>query len=206
VAKRSKFLLFVGCIFSSIYAFGNQSEQWLPNQFDVSEKYFSIVPTFEVSSNGVPFARATKRHLSLDTIFDLENLSGKRIAFARVHFLSWGVFADIHDEEGKKIGSIEEETFRLVPWAEYHILNAADQLVATARMNLFGTRFDLFHPESPMQVYASLSRPLVRWLTDSWSVEVVTPFVFSQNQIDPRLPVFLALLLSDKENRDRQRK
>ncbi len=178
----------------------------LPSEFHVVERFFSLTATFDISTDVLPFAVARKRLLSFTNCFDLEDLNQLPLATADSHFFSWGTVADVTDPLGNKIGWIEEEIFRIIPWAEYRVFNRFNQLVAIARMNFWGTDFELFHPDFPTEIYATISRPFFRFLRDYWTVQIKNFQIFEQGIIDPRLLVILAIFQTDKENRDRTRK
>jgi uncharacterized protein YxjI len=150
-----------------------------------------------------PFAVASKRFFSLTSAFDLEDTQHQLLAKASARFFSWGTAADVSDAEGIKIGWIEEEVFRIIPWAEYRVFNSANQMVAIAKMNFFGTEFELYPPDNRNWIYATISRPFFRCCRDEWTVTIKDRPAFEEGLIDPRLLVILAIYQSDKDNRAR---
>lgn len=178
----------------------------LPDEFHVVERFLSLTSTFDVATEVQPFAVARKRFFSLTTCFDLEDLNQLPLATANSRFFSWGTVADVTDPLGNKIGWIEEEVFRLIPWAEYKVFNSINQIVAIARMNFWGTEFELYHPDHATEVYATISRPFFRCFRDYWTVQIKNYQIFEQGIIDPRLLVILAIYQTDKEYRDRMRR
>lgn len=177
----------------------------LPEQFHVTERFLSITTTFDITTEVEKFAVARKRFFSLATTYDLEDALNQPIAVARSRFFAWGTVADVVDPEGNKIGWIEEELFRLLPWAEYRVFNSLNQIVAIAKMNFWGTTFELYHPDNATEVYATISRPFLRVFRDYWTVDIKNPNAFEEGLIDPRLLMILAIYQTDKENRDRMR-
>ena len=177
----------------------------LPEEFTVEERLFSWVSTFDVNCDLGTFAVARKRFFSLTPSFDLEDAQGQLLASAQARFFAWGTVADVVGWEGEKIGWIEEEVVRLIPWAEYRIFNWENRLVAIARMNFFGTCFEIYHPDRPEEIYATLSRPFIRIFREYWTVQILNYRVFEEGFIDPRLLVLLAAYQSDKDARDRLR-
>lgn len=196
-----KFLIF-------LFAIGIVSAELtrLPDEFHVVERFLSLTSTFDVSTEVETFAIARKRFFSLTSTFDLEDMKEKPIATASSRFFAWGTVADVSDPFGNKIGWIEEEIFRLLPWAEYKVFNKDNLLVATARMNFWGTEFELYHPDNANEIYATISRPFFRCLRDYWTVNIKNFQIFEQGIIDPRLLVILAIYQTDKDNRDRLRR
>lgn len=177
----------------------------LPDEFTVVERFLALTDTFDVSTDLGPFAIARKRLFSLSTSFDLEDDLGRPLASAKARFFEWGTVADVWDPDGLNIGKIEEVVWRILPWAEYKVYDAQDRLAAIAKMNIWGTHFDLFHPDQPEHIYASIERPFIRVFRDYWTVQVRDYAIFEEKTIDPRLLVMLAVFQTDKDNRDRLR-
>lgn len=177
----------------------------LPEEFHVVERFLSLTSTFDVSTEVESFALARKRFFSLTTTFDLEDANQLPIATASSRFFAWGTVADVLDPRGKKIGWIEEEIFRIIPWSEYKVFNHSNQLVAIARMNFWGTEFELYHPDNAAEVYATISRPFFTFFRDYWTVNIKNYQIFENGVLDPRMLIILAIYQTDKDNRDRLR-
>lgn len=179
----------------------------LPEQFHVQERFLALTSTFDVNTEiGESFIVARKRFFSLTTTFDLEDAHQIPIATANSRFFAWGTVADVFDPAGRKIGWIEEELFRILPWAEYRVFNHQNQWIANAKMNFWGTEFELSAPDNETCVFATISRPLLRLFRDTWTVQIKNYAVFEEGIIDPRLLVILAIYQTDKDNRDRFRR
>lgn len=172
---------------------------FLPSNFQVTERYLALTPTFDVYTPEQHLATARKNILSLSTHFEIEDAENKPLATAQARLFAWGTVVDVYDPEGKKIGWIEEELFRILPWAEYRLFSEESELLAIARMNFFGTCFELCPPDNLTKVYATIQRPFFRFLCDYWTVEM------KDHPIDSRLLVVLAICQSDKDSRDRLR-
>lgn len=177
----------------------------LPSEFQVVERFLSLTSTFDVSTEVEQFAVARKRFFSLTTCFDLEDMNQLPLATANSRFFAWGTVADVTDPQGKKIGWIEEEIFKIIPWSEYKVFDSSNRIVAMARMNFWGTQFELYHPDNATDVYATISRPFFQCFRDYWTVQIKNYEIFEQGIIDPRLLVVLAIYQTDKDNRDRLR-
>ena len=196
-----KFLTLLFALSSTLYGISR-----LPHEFYVTERILSLTSTFDLSTEIESFAIARKRFFSLTSTFDLEDMNQMPIASASDRFFAWGTTADVLDPIGTKIGWIEEEIFRIIPWAEYRVFNQVNQLVAIARMNFWGTEFEVYHPDNANEIYATISRPFFRCLRDYWTVNIKQDWIFEEGIIDPRLLFMLAIYQTDKENRDRVRK
>ena len=177
----------------------------LPDEFQVVERVFSLTTTFDIGINKKPIAIARKRLLALTAVFDLEDADRNLLATATSRFFAWGTVADVVDAAGCKIGWIEEELFRILPWGEYRVFNSSGQMVAVAKMNFLGTYFELTPPDNGAAVYATISRPLLRFFRDYWTVEIKNRAIFEEGVIDERLLIILAIYQTDKDNRDRLR-
>ncbi|MDE3046125.1 MAG: hypothetical protein KGJ02_05730 [Verrucomicrobiota bacterium] len=205
--------VFFACLalFSAAFADGEMSFAMgskitrLPEEFFVTERLFSPLSTFDISTDLEPLAVVSKRFFSFTPSFDLEDVNNGPLASASAHFFTWGTIADVKDPKGQKIGCIEEEIWRIFPWAEYRVLNALGEVVSVAKMDLLGTEFSLFHPDFPDHIYATISRPIIHWLRDSWTVRIFNKEAFEQTGMDPRLLMMLAVYQTDKDNRDRWR-
>lgn len=195
-----KFLIFLFAI-----AIASAELTRLPDEFQVVERFFSLSSTFDMNTEVGPFAVARKRFFSLTTCFDLEDMNERPLATATSRFFAWGTVADVVDPLGNKLGWIEEEIFRIIPWSEYKVFNSINQLVAIARMNFLGTEFELYHPDNAADIYAVISRPFFRCFRDDWTVQIKNYPIFEQGIIDPRLLIVLAIYQTDKDNRDRLR-
>ncbi len=172
----------------------------LPRQFTVQERFFALTPTFDVESKDLFIASAKRRFFHYRTVYELTDQNGDVLAVAEGRLFSWGAAFDIYDNEHRLLGSFQEEIFRILPWAEYFLFDAAGDLAGTARMNLFGTSFDLFSSGDPTQIHATLWRPFIRIFRDFWTVSIQ-----ESSSIDPRLVICLSVIQTDKDNRDRFR-
>lgn len=177
----------------------------LPDEFTITERVFSLPATFDLETELGPFAKARKRFFSLTTTFDIEDANQNPIASARARFFAWTTVADVLDGAGAKIGWLEEEYFKIIPWAEYRVYNCQDQLTALARMNFWGTKFRIYHPDRPDEIYAVISRPFIRLFRDRWTVRIFNTEIFESGRIDPRLLMMLAVYQTDKDERDKLR-
>ncbi len=177
----------------------------LPEEFYVTQRFLSLTTTFDIGTELERFAVARKRFFALTTTFDLEDMNELPIATASARFFSWGTVADVADPAGEKIGWIEEEIFRLFSWSEYRVFNANNQIVAIAKMNFWGTEFEVYHPNNRNEVYATMSRPFCRCFRDEWTIRIHKPEVFEAGAIDPRLLVMLTVYQTDNEERARTR-
>ncbi len=192
--KRFIFLIFIS--FSSAE---------LPSEFYITERFLSFASTFDISTDTETFATARGQFFSLTPSFDLEDANQKLIACSQARLFAWGTTIDVADPEGNLIGVIEEEIFRIFPWAEYKIFNKDHELIAIAKMDFWGTEFQLVHPDQPEEIYASVFRPFIRIIRDPWTVQIQNREIFEEALIDPRLLIMLAVYQTDKDNRDRYR-
>ncbi len=194
-------------LFLTLWLSASATMSRLPGQFQVRERFLSLTSTFDVNTEqGEPFITARKRFFSLTSTFDLEDRFQTPLATASSRFFVWGTVADVVDPSGRKIGWIEEELFRILPWAEYRVFNHQNQLVAIAKMNFWGTEFEIYHPDDERFVFATIGRSFFRCFRDDWTVQINNFEVFEEGIIDPRLLVILAIYQTDKDNRDRMRR
>lgn len=190
----------IKCSLLLFAAISLQAGQRVPDEFRVTERFLALASTFDVSADLGAFAVAKKEWLALTPTYRLEDCEGNVLATGRGRFFSWGTVVDFADAEGIFLGKIEEVTWRFIPWAEYRIYDQEDRFVALAKMNYWGTHFDLFHPNEPDAVYATIARPYIRLFRDTWTVQVFHPEIFEEGPIDPRLLILLAVFQTDKDN------
>lgn len=177
----------------------------LPEEFTITERFIAFTPTFDIAVSGNTIATARKRIFSWTTTFDLEDSDKMPLAYAKAKFLAWGTMADVFDPLDRKIGWIEEVTWKIISWPEFRIFNEESRLAAIAKMNFWGTRFDLFEPDNSDHVFASVSRPFFRCFRDKWTVQILDPRYFGIGCIDPRLLIMIAVYQTDRDNRERLR-
>ncbi|MBS0626263.1 MAG: hypothetical protein JSS32_09455 [Verrucomicrobia bacterium] len=177
----------------------------LPEEFTITERFIAFTPTFDIAVGRNTLATAKKRVFSWTTTFDLEDSDKMPLAYAKAKFLAWGTMADVFDPLDRKIGWIEEVTWKIISWPEFRIFNEESRLAAVAKMNFWGTRFDIFEPENPDHVFASVSRPFIRCFRDKWTVKILDPRYFGAGSIDPRLLIMIAVYQTDRDNRERLR-
>ncbi len=179
--------------------FGESNEEF-PNSFFITERVMALVTTFDIESETKKFGSITKRFFSLTNDFDYQGPKGESIAKATEEFFSFGTVAHVFDPQGRKMGWIEEVLFTWLSPAKYRIFDQTNRLVAIARMNFWGTKFEVTDPSSQKQI-AVIHRPWLRFFRDSWTVEVLDP-----KAMDPRLMIFVATYQTDAENRARARR
>lgn len=177
----------------------------IPDEFRIVERFLSLAPTFDVESDIGRVAVVKKRLFSITPIYDLEDREGLRLGTAKVRLFAWGTVVDVTDAEGEAMGTIEEVIYRVIPWAQYKIFDKEDRLTASAKMDHWGTQFDLFSPENENQIFAIIERPHIRFFRDHWTVKIQENLIFDKGIIDPRLLIFLAALQTDKDSRYRKR-
>jgi len=168
----------------------------------VTERLFCPITTFDISNDETPIGTVTKQILSLGTSYYIEDLDSTILASASTRFFSWGTITDIENPDACKICSFEENLWKLPPWTEYRILNAQNETILIAELNIFGTTFSLFEPNDPTHIMATISRPLIHIFRDSWTIDILDkPNI--ERLIDPNLLTLLAVYQTDKDNRIR---
>lgn len=172
----------------------------LPEEFTITERFFSLVSSFDIACEEQQMASATKRLFALAPVYDLEDSESQPLATARARFFSWGSIADIEDPEGKNLGRIEENCWRILPWSEYKVFDAENKEVLRATMDFWGTEFTLTDPAAPDHVIATISRPIIRLFRDHWTVHIYDDLMV-EREIDPRVLILLAVYQTDKDNR-----
>lgn len=171
------------------------------SQFSVIERIVSWTSTFDIVFEGQSFATAYGRFFKICAAYDLTSSKGEPLGLAQGRFFSWGTMIDLYDTE-KKIGRIEENVFRVFPWAEYRLFDAENKPVGQAKMNVLGTRFEVHLFQEPEKIFATISRPFIRFFRDRWETEILS----DPERLDSRFLIFLAVFQTDHDNRARYRK
>ena len=188
------FLLFHLSLFSELIC--------LPDEFFVVERFLSFASSFDVLTNLEPIASAEKEWLGHTSCFEIKTDSGELIATTKEHFFSLATVAEVYDSKGNKIGKIHEEIFRIFPWCQYRVYNQEGKISALAKMNFLGTKFYLTHPEDESILYAIISRSLIKFIRDCWTVQICNREIFEREIVDSRILIALAIYQTDKDNRD----
>jgi hypothetical protein len=168
------------------------------NEFTVSERLFSTV--FDVLNQETHVATISKQLSTFSTTYLVEDLRKNPLLSATTRFFSWGTVADLEGPSGSKIGSIEENLWRVAPWAEYTITNADNDVVLIAVMDFLGSQFLIYHPKEPEAILATMSRPVLRTVKDDWTVKILAP-----TRVDPPFLFLLAAYQTDRDNQERFR-
>lgn len=161
----------------------------LPDQFSIVERPLQLFSTFDLIENDHPFGTIARDPFSIKPNFTFEGA-----ASARARLLSWGLVIDVEDSEGKQIGIIQEDVWRLYYWTEFQIFNEEGKLIALAIMDPLQTAFSIVDPEHRDDLIALINRPLVSYQRDTWNVQL-----FNRENVDPRLLLFLPLYQSTYE-------
>jgi len=175
----------------------------LPQEFSITEQVFALSATFDIACGDVSMGSASKHFFALSPTYDLEDSESKPLATARARFFSWGTVVDIEDPDGKALGRIEENLWKIFPWAEYKVYDAANREIMLATMDFWGTEFTLRSPLEPERVFATITRPFFRFFRDYWTVQIRDNSIFESADLDPRVLILLAVYQTDKDNRAR---
>jgi hypothetical protein len=168
-------------------AFGKAIE--IPNQFSIVERPLELISTFDLIKDDQTFGTISRDPFSIKPNFTLDG-----IATARARLLSWGLVVDVEDAEGTRIGTIQEDVWRLYYWPEFQIFSKEGKLIALAIMDPLKTEFSIVDPNHREYLIALIDRPLISFQRDSWSVKII-----DRETVDPRLLLFLPLYQSTGE-------
>jgi len=168
----------------------------VPSKFTLKEKVISLTTTFDLKGGGKSLGRITEKIFSLTRAFTYDDASGNRIAEARAKLLSWGNQVIVTDCQGREIGTIKEEIFKSLFKVRtiYKILDARDHEIAKSeKVDWVGTSFTL--RDGRGRKVASLERPWINLLSDSWDVTI-----HDSKAVDPRMIVMIAAFKTSVDN------
>lgn len=173
----------------------------LPNQFTVTERWLSWTSTFDIESQQYKLGTVHRKFFSWTLEYDFYDIYDQLQATAKRRFLSFGATFDVNDDLGQPIGRVEERIFRFFP--TFDIYSPMNELLATAKMNFWGTTYTLYDPVTNEEI-ATLSRPFFSF-RDSWTTDINDLDLFYRKRIDPRLFILVMAFQTDRDNWQRQR-
>lgn len=174
----------------------------LPEEFYITERFFSLFSTFDLETDQKTFAFAKMTPFSFHVAYDIFDLDEKIIASSKTRLFSYKTITDVFDETKNQIGTIEEEIFKIFPWSLYRIFDKEDKLIAIAEMNCIGTKFQIYDPKDTSHLFAEISRPLIPLFSEKWTVKLLDYSTFEQNLFDLRLLSLLAIHQTDRDRRN----
>lgn len=180
--------------------------KYLPEEFFVNQRLLSWTTSFDVESKELKLGYVHRRFLSLAIQYDFYDVQEKLQATARQRFFSFGSLFDITDVDENTLGTVEERIFTFFP--TFTIVSPTGQILADASLNFWGTTYTLTSPLIPnSEPIATLSRPFINWWgIDNWTVKILKPEVFNENNIDPRLFVVVMAFQTDRDTWAAQKK
>lgn len=164
----------------------------LPNSFDMDEELITIGTDMDITANGDNYGKVEQRTMNWGKTFELFDTSGNKVASAQQEVFSLYTDIKIKDENGKLIGTVEEEIldslFSL--YSIYTIKDANGQVIAKSeKLDFFTTSIEIFDHSGNKVV--GLEKAFLS-IGDSWSVE------FSGN-IDKRVIVFIPAFVTSAQ-------
>lgn len=169
----------------------------MPNHFWVTERWFSWSSTFDVETDDRSLGTVYRRILTLAPLqYDFYDPYGTLQAKGRMRWLSFGATFDVYDAFDNNIGMVDEHIFTFFP--TFDIISPEGHLLATAKMNFWGTKYVLRDPVTYEEI-ALLSRPFLR-LRSSWSIDIINPQLFERRQIHPTLFILVLAFQTDREH------
>lgn len=174
----------------------------LPDHFTVRERLFTFMATFDVESPRYRLGYA-QRSFSIVPEYVLYDYQHQPQFSARMRWTFFGVSFDIADQDGRKMGIVDERIFTLFP--AFDIISVDGEKLATARMNFWGTTYTVTDPATS-EVIATISRPFFNFFGDTWSVDIINHGLLKRNGIDPAEFVLIAVFQTNREYWERVRR
>jgi uncharacterized protein YxjI len=164
----------------------------IPTEFYVEQHWLSWTSAFDIQTKEMKLG-TVYRKFSLFLEYDFYNIREVLQAKAKARIFSFGATFDLEDNEGNPIGIVNQKIFTFFP--TFEIISPYGQILGTAKMNFWGTKYTLTDPVSEREI-AVLSRPFFR-LKDDWTVKITNLNLFIEKQIDLRLFITLAAFQTD---------
>lgn len=168
----------------------------LPEQFYVTQRWFSLTLSFDIECPDYKMGCVHRRFFSFRTQYDFYDSDENLQAKAKLRWISFMPIFDLTDEFDQPLGRVEEHFFTF--FNTFDIISPDDKVQAVAKLNFMGTQYTLTDPTTN-EVMATLSRSFFR-LKDNWSVEILRPDLFEGRKIDPRLFITVMAFQTDMEN------
>ena len=165
----------------------------LPNQFTVSEKFFSIGDDFSIKVDREEIGTIEEKIISWGKTFVLY-IDKQKIATAKQRVLSWGTKIDIYDNNDKKIGVVKEIVLKslLKVVNTYEIYDGNDNKLGNSLKEEFlDTKIKIYNTKG--HLVATIYRPMINIVTDDWTVATT-------GELDKRLIVFIAAYKTSSDN------
>lgn len=168
----------------------------LPESFDMDEELITIGTDMDITANGENYGKVEQRTMNWGKTFELFDTSQNKIASAQQEVFSLYTDIKVKDENGKLIGSVEEEIldslFSL--YSIYTIKDANGQVIAKSeKLDFFTTSIEIFDNKGNKVV--GLEKAFLS-IGDSWKVE------YSGN-IDKRIIVFIPAFVTSAQSERR---
>jgi uncharacterized protein YxjI len=190
----SKLLSFFVILLSTISCYLSALVE-VPSEFFIKQRWLSWTTAFDVETRSQKIGSVHRRFLSLTVEYDFYDYHEVLQANARMRIFSFGAIFDVTDPTGNYLGTINERIFTFFP--TFDILSADGEILTTAKMNFWGTKYDLRDPVTD-RVFAKLYRPFIRF-KDDWTVQVTDRSLLSHKGVDPRLFIIVAAFQTDMD-------
>ena len=171
----------------------------LPDQFYVTQHWLSLTSGFDIETDEEKLGTVHRRFFSWTTQYDFYNNDGSLEATAKSRFWSLGATFDVFDLNDHLIGQVVQRLLTFFP--TYLIQSNTEEVLAKAKMNLWGTTYYVTDPVTSLEI-AQIYRSFFR-LKDDWTVRIVNRDLLLSKNIDPHLFVTLAVFQSDVDTRKR---
>ena len=175
----------------------------LPNDFDMDQELLTIGMDMTITSGGDTYGRVEERTFNWGRTFELFDNSHKKIATAKQEVFSLYTLIKIKDENGKLIGSIEEEILESLfsIYSIYSIKDANGKIIGKSeKLDFFTTEIDIYDNSGNQLV--SLEKAFMS-IGDSWSVKNHGDL---DNKIVAFIPAFVSAAQADKADEEDSKK
>ncbi len=190
--KLARYCLFLSALCTPLHA-----TVLLPNDFTVKQRWLSMTRTFDIETDLYKIGTVHRRLFSWTTAYDFYNLNEELQATASQRFFSLGAIFDVETVEGVPLGRVEEHVLTL--YHTFDLISPTDELLTTAKLNFWRTKYTLTDPTDPDHVIAFLQRPYFRF-RDVWNVRITDPAFFTQKKIDPTLFILIMAFQTDLDH------
>jgi uncharacterized protein YxjI len=161
----------------------------LPSDFNMDEELITFGMDMDITSGGYTYGKIEERTMNWGRTFELFDSSHNKIATAEEEVLSLYTDIKIKDENGKLIGSVEQEIMDSM-FSIYSIYSIKD---GSGRVIGKSEKLDFFTTE--IEIVDNSGNPLVTLdkefmsIGDSWSVK-------TNGNLDNRIVVFIPAFVS----------
>ena len=166
----------------------------LSSSMTMKEVFFAYGTDLTISDSAGKIGTVEQRTLKFTPCFEYRNNNGTVLAYTSQNVLSFGTHIDIFDNEGNKLGALQDKVFsNLLSISRVFSLQDANgnEIGTSEKFDFFSTTVTIY--TSDRKVLASIHRPAFDLGLADWTIDI-------PGDIDKRLVVFIPAYKTHSDN------